>query len=363
MDPERGAPLLSSTAPSFDHAARLARLRERLERAGADGVALAPGPNLRWATGLVLDPSERPLLLLVRARGEDLFLVPALERDRLAPRVAPGTEVVPWADREDPLAIAARHLGSGRWLLDPQAPFWLGDARAERGTRLRSARALLADLRRRKEPAEVAAIARAQELTRQRLAEVPRILAAGVTEREIAEALVRGFEAAGAAGWALVQFAEGTAVPHGESGERRLPENAAVLVDLGAVVAGYHADLTRSWWFGERPHYRYGEIASAVERAQARAAALVRPGVRAADLDGEARRHLEAEGLAHLFVHRLGHGVGLEIHEPPYLVEGGDALLQPGDVFTIEPAAYLPGAFGVRHEDVWVVEEGGGRRL
>ncbi|MFN2432980.1 MAG: M24 family metallopeptidase [Gemmatimonadota bacterium] len=347
----------------IDRAARLARVGEALARTTARGLALTPGPNLRWLCGVRVEPSERLVLLVIPTGGEPVLLGPAFERDRLAGQAEIPLDVAPWSEREDALAVAARLLRGGEWLLDPLAPFAVAAGLEERGTRLRPAGELCAALRRGKDTAELERLGEAQRLTRETLAGVPRRLAPGITERELVEEILLAFRDAGEPGWALVQFGEGSALPHGEPGARALADNSPVLVDLGAVVDGYHADLTRAWWFGDRPRPRHGEVASAVERAQARAASLARPGVAARELDREARRSLEEDGLAHAFVHRLGHGVGLEIHEPPFLVEGNAAPLAPGDVFTIEPGAYLPGQFGVRHEDVWVLTREGAARL
>ena len=324
-------------------------------REGDSGVVLTPGPNLLYLTGLADQPSERLLALLLPTAGEPVLVAPLFERERLAAEVGIPVEIVTWSESEDPFRMAAPRTPGSRWLLDPWASFWVAARFEDAGVRFRSAGSLCSALRRSKEPQEVELLARAQRLTRDTLASLPHLLSPGITEREVAEEIQRSFRKAGAEGWALVQFAAGSALPHGEAGARQLVHECAVLVDLGAVVEGYHADLTRSWWFGERPNAQYGRVASAVEQAQAAAAALARPGTPAQELDRGARRYLESRELGQYFVHRLGHGVGLEIHEEPFLVEGNAALLQVGDVFTIEPGVYVPGEFGVRHEDVWMV--------
>ena len=339
------------------------RASEELARLGCGGLALTPGPNLRYFTGISAAPSERLLLLVLPVAGDITLVAPGFERERMQAQARVPLEIAGWAEAEDPFALALRLMDGGSWLLDPEAPFWIAARFAEMGVSFRSAGGLCATLRRRKDPRELELLSRAQSLTRSTLAAVPRRLATGITERELADEIVRSFRAGGADGWALVQFGEGSALPHADPGERRLVEDSAVLVDLGAVVEGYHGDMTRCWWYGARPRSPYGEVAGAVEQAQARAAALARPGVPAAHLDRAAREYLESRGLGRYFTHRLGHGVGLEIHEEPYLREGSDDVLQPGDVFTIEPGAYLPGRFGVRHEDVWIVGEEGGSRL
>jgi Xaa-Pro dipeptidase len=355
VDPRVGAALLIPLA--FDYAGRLARAREALARAGAAGLLLVPGANLRYATGLAITPSERLVALLVPAAGEPVLVAPAFERERVEGGIGVPLDLATWADGEDPFALARRALGTGRWLLDPSAPFHVAEELRGRGASLESAGGVCAGLRSRKEPPEIEALARAQELTRETLATLGSRLEPGVSECQAADWILASFASAGAGGWAIVQFGEGSAVPHGEPGGRRLAPEAAVLVDVGAVVEGYHADFTRSWWHGARRPARHAEMAAAVEEAQAAAARIARPDTPAQELDRAARDVLERAGWADRFVHRLGHGVGLEIHEEPYLVEGNDGLLQAGQVVTIEPGAYLAGEFGVRHEDLWVVAD------
>ncbi len=355
MDPGAGTAVLRPL--TFDYAGRLERAREALAREGAAGMLLTPGANLRYASGLALEGSERLVALLVPVATEPLLVAPVFERERVEAGARIPLGVATWADGEDPFALVRRVLGAGSWLLDPNAPFWVAEGFRVKGVPMRSAGAVCSGFRRRKEPAELAAIAAAQDLTREILMALRTRLEAGVTEREIADWILESFALAGANGWAIVQFGEGSALPHGEPGGRSLGPETAVLVDLGAVVEGYHADLTRAWWHGEDRPARHAEVVAAVEGAQAVAARLARPGTPAQELDRAARRSLEAAGLATRFVHRLGHGLGLEIHEEPYLVEGNGLALEAGEVVTIEPGVYLPGEFGVRHEDVWVVGE------
>ncbi|HEY7462388.1 MAG TPA: Xaa-Pro peptidase family protein [Gemmatimonadota bacterium] len=353
----------ASPTTSFDYAGRIERAREALARRGAAGLALTPGPNLRYLTGVAAGPSERLLLLLAPAQGPRILIAPAFEGERLAGEARVELELDLWDEGQDPFARAAGRISSGAWLIGPETPFGVAARLQERGARLLSGEDLLGALRRRKDAEEIDGLARAQALTRQALDHARRSLETGVCERELAAEIVRWLTAAGAGGWALVQFGEGSALPHGAAGSRLLERESAVLVDLGAIVEGYHGDLTRSWWHGERAAAAYLEAQRAVEEAHARAAALARPGARAGDLDRAAREHLAAGDLARWFTHRLGHGIGLEIHEPPYLVGESAVTLEAGDVFTIEPGVYLPGRFGVRHEDVYALVGDGFRRL
>jgi Xaa-Pro aminopeptidase len=348
---------------AFDHRARLERTREALRRGRAAGAVLVPGPNLRWVSGVTADAGERLLALILPASGTPALLTPGFERGRVEADLAIDADVRPWRDGEDAFAAARAAMGPGEWLLDPVAPFRVAGRLHEAGADLRTGERVFAGLRGVKDAAELDALRRAQRLSHETLAEVRTTLEAGVSEREAADRIVAAFAARGAAGWALVQFGESGAVPHAEPGGRRLRGADAVLVDLGAVVDGYHGDLTRSWWHGDGRPGEHARVSSAVEQAQAAAAAEIRPGVAAGDVDRTAREVLAGRGLARWFTHRLGHGLGLEIHEDPYLVEGSRDPLRSGQVVTVEPGAYLPGRWGVRHEDAFVVTDDGARTL
>ena len=360
---EGGAPSGGAEPARFDHQARLARAREGLGREAAAGLILVAGASLRWLSGVAASTGERLLALVVPAAGEPLLVTPAFEREPVERALGIGARVESWRDGQDPFGTTRAALAPGEWLLDPEAPFRVAERFRALGVSLRSAGPLCADLRRVKEPAELEALARAQRLTYGTLDGLRGEIEAGVTEREVADRLVAAFRRQGAEGWALVQFGEDSAVPHGEPGERRLRGGDAVLVDLGAVVDGYHGDLTRSWWHGDGRPAEHVRVAAAVERAQAAGVRVAGAGVPAGEVDRAARAALASEGLDSRFTHRLGHGLGLEIHEEPYLVEAAAEPLRAGEVVTIEPGAYFPGRWGVRHEDVFVVGEGGCQRL
>jgi Xaa-Pro dipeptidase len=348
---------------SFDYAGRLERARDALAREGAAGMVLTPGANLRYFTGLAVGGSERLLALLLRAAGKPVVVAPAFERGRVETGARIQVELATWRDGEDPFALAHRALAGGSWLLDPNAPFWIAERFRGQGSPMLPATGVCTGLRRRKEPAEVEALARAQRLSHDTLESLRARLEPAASEREVSDWILGSFRQAGAEGWAIVQFGQSSALPHGEPGGRRLGEATAVLVDLGAVVEGYHGDLTRAWWHGDGRPARHAQVADAVVRAQAAAVGLARHGTAAQELDRAARRVLDDAGLASWFVHRLGHGVGLDIHEEPFLVEGNARELEVGEVVTVEPGVYLPDEFGLRHEDVVVIDGDGCRKL
>ncbi|MGH7731717.1 MAG: M24 family metallopeptidase, partial [Candidatus Eiseniibacteriota bacterium] len=195
------------------------------------------------------------------------------------------------------------------------------------------------------------------------MAETTATLRPGLSEREVARFILERFDALGDQdAWAIVAAGPNSALPHHMTSARPLAEGEPVMLDLGAFHEGYGSDITRTFWLGTPPS-EFERVYDVVNEARAAGIAAVRAGVPAALVDAAARGVIERAGHGPRFIHRTGHGVGLEIHEPPYLVAGNDALLAAGMVHSVEPGIYLPGRFGVRLEDLVVVETGGARRL
>jgi Xaa-Pro aminopeptidase len=185
----------------------------------------------------------------------------------------------------------------------------------------------------------------------------------GMSEIEVARFATDRFAAAGdRETWAIVASGPHSALPHHQTSERRLAEGEPVLLDLGSFTGGYGSDITRTYWLGQPPEEAV-RIHRVVDEARARGIEAARAGAPCEEVDRAARGVIERAGLGERFIHRTGHGVGLEVHEPPWLVAGDRTPLARGMVHSVEPGVYLPGRFGVRLEDLIVVEEGGGRRL
>lgn len=226
----------------------------------------------------------------------------------------------------------------------------------------------------RKDAEEIETIRRSLAVAEAALLEVGRRLEPGVTEREIAAELEYACRRRGADGMAfdtIVATGPRTALPHGVATERELRDAEPVMIDMGCVVDGYCSDITRMVWVGAGacrggaagPYAGYARVHRLVDEARGAAVETVAPGVSAREVDAAARRVMERGGLGDAFVHGSGHGLGLEIHETPALSPRSDDRIEEGMVMTVEPAAYLPGRFGVRIEDVVVVDSGGARRL
>jgi Xaa-Pro aminopeptidase len=350
--------------------------QERLRAVGADALVLFPGHDLYYLTGFDETPGERHLLFFLPDEGEPAFLVPELygEQVRETSRIR---DVRTWADEAGPedqldALVAELDLG-GRVLVDDamHARFTL-DLRAAIDAEFGLASEALAALRARKGEAELDALARAGAVADRALEEVRAMGsdAVGLTERDLAEEIERRLAAAGesVAFETIVGSGPNGAKPHHARGERTIEPGDPVVLDFGARVGtesgpGYPSDQTRTIVFDGRPPAPFPEIHETVRAAQAAAVETVAPGVPAGAVDAAAREIIEAAGYGEQFVHRTGHGVGLDVHEGPYIVAGNDRPLEEGMVFSVEPGIYLPGEFGVRIEDLVVVTEGGCERL
>ncbi len=343
---------------------RLARVREAVDRSAADWLLIPASADFRWLTGGRARATERLLLFALPRTGEPWCLVPRLEAEALGTE-CPWLELEIWDEHEDPLArLAGRiHLDRGPALLLGEG-FRTGPLLALAGRApSRPAAPVLSPLRASKDADELGKLQTAGLHADRVMAETAAILRPGVSEREVARFILERFETLGDHdAWAIVAAGPNTAFPHHMTSDRPLAEGEPVLLDLGAFHEGYGSDITRTFWLGSPPS-EFERVYQVVNAARAAGIDAVHSGVPAASVDAAARRIIEQAGYGPSFVHRTGHGVGLEIHEPPYLVSGNDTPLAVGMVHSVEPGIYLPGRFGVRLEDLVAVEERGARRL
>lgn len=354
-------------APSHDHGRRLRLAAEHAAGVGIDALVVTPSADLVYLAGY--DPPLLPRLtaLVLRPDADPVLVVPMLERARAerAP-VAALAELRGWMDGEDPYAVVASIVGSGRVAVSDRmwAAHLLGLQRSCSDAVFQEASPLLARLRSRKDETEVELLARAASAADAAFEDVVSAGLAGRTEVEVAaalaEALVR--HGHGSVSFTIVGSGPNGASPHHEPEVRVIQEGEAVVLDFGGRVDGYGSDITRTVAVGE-PTEEVRRVHSVVREAQQAAFEAVRPGVAAQHVDRVARRVIADAGFGEWFVHRTGHGIGLEEHEHPYIVEGNAETLEEGMCFSIEPGIYLPGRFGVRIEDIVTVEAGGARRL
>ncbi len=351
---------------------RFTAVRQALRQQGmAAGVVTAP-VSMRYLTGWS-NPSKRFAGLVIPADGDPTLLLPALEVEEA--RSASSIRLVAWHDGEDPFVALAGLLraagaDSGRMSLE-EADLPVGQLRLMAGALGLKPAALIdaaADLtpvlsamRECKDEDEVALIRQAADMLNPALDAALASIRPGVTERDIARVLEEAMLAAGADGVAFethVLFGPASALPHGSTGGRVLERGQVVLMDFGAQYRGYRSDITRTVCCGPWPD-ELARVYEVVLAANLAAIAAVKPGVALDEVDRAARRVIEEAGYGEYFIHRTGHGLGLEIHEEPYVVAGNAKVLRPGHVITIEPGVYLPGVGGVRIEDDVVVTETG----
>lgn len=349
----------------------LHRAQGAMETAGVDALLVGPGADLRYLTGYHALPLERLTLLVARADGAHVLVVPALERPRAEDAGLPGeVTVVDFAETADPYALVrdaldgiggTPRLGVGDRLW---SAFLLALQERHPAASWVAASTVTRHLRMRKTPAEVDALRRAGEAIDRVHAGVAALLRPGRTEAEVGRDIADRIVAEGHEHVNFVIVASGPngASPHHETGDRRLAVGDPVVVDIGGTLDGYCSDCTRNYLVGEDPD-GYADAHGALEAAQRAAVEAVRPGISAETVDAAARDVLDAAGYGQFFIHRTGHGIGLEEHEDPYIVAGNDLVLEAGMAFSIEPGVYIPGRFGMRIEDIVVVTDDGCERL
>ncbi|MFE4336891.1 M24 family metallopeptidase [Streptomyces sp. NPDC056831] len=359
------------SATALHLADRLERARRATAAAGLDALLISPGADLRYLTGYDAKPLERLTCLVVPADGEAFLVVPELERAaaHASPAGSLGIDITGWGETEDPYALVATRLPRRAARVAVDNHMW-----AEKTTAFRTALpythqglagAVLHDLRIRKAPDEAEALRRAGAAIDRVHSRMGEWLRAGRTEREVSRDIADAIVAEGHVRTDFVIVASGpnSASPHHEVSDRVIRPGDPVLVDIGGTTEdGYCSDCTRNYVVGHPPadYLRLHEVLLAAQRLQTVA---VRPGITAGELDAIGRDFIDDSGYGPYFIHRTGHGIGLEGHEEPYIVTGSDLMLEPGMSFSVEPGIYLPNRFGARIEDIVICSEGGGERL
>lgn len=349
---------------------RLDLLERAIEAAGLDGLVLNPGPSLRYLTGLSFHLMERPTVLLLRPGMQPLLVIPELERAKLA-QAAISLQSVTYGDNPATWQ-AAFDVAVGRLGIDHQKigvePGRLRflelsylQAAAQRAHFV-SAEAVLSTMRIRKDSDEIASMRLAVRIAQEALTATLPAIRIGMSEKQIAAELVTNLLRAGSDPempfQPIVSGGPNSANPHAVPSSRPLQAGDLLVIDWGAAVNGYCADLTRTFAVGlvEEEFHRIHDL---VHQANAAGRQCTAPGMRAGDVDLSARQVIEGGGYGPFFTHRTGHGLGMEDHEPPYIFTENDLILMEGMTFTVEPGIYLPGRGGVRIEDNVVVTSQG----
>lgn len=350
------------------YARRLAAARAATAKAGLAGLVISPGYDLCYLIGSRAQTFERLTALVLPVSGESIMVVPRLERAALAESAVGelGLAVREWVDGDDPYQLVSAVFGGpgaavATAITDSMPALHLLPLADALGVLPVLATDVLRELRMIKDPSEIDALHKAGAAIDRVHAQVPEFLVPGRTEADVAADIAEAIVAEGHSEVAFIIVGSGPhgADPHHECSDRELRAGDIVVVDIGGPCEpGYNSDSTRTYSIGE-PSAEVAQQYSVLQRAQRAAVDAVRPGVTAEQVDAAARDVLADAGLAEYFVHRTGHGIGLSVHEEPYIVAGNDLPLAAGMAFSVEPGIYFPGRWGARIEDIVIVTDDG----
>jgi Xaa-Pro aminopeptidase len=354
------------------HADRLRRAAR--EAAARDVLALliTPSPDYAYLLGYHPPALERLTCLIVPAEGAPSLVMPRLEEPLARHELGDLTDeidLLPWDETDDPFALVRGRLsldGPMRVAVQDQmfARFVLRLGAALDPVQLVEAGPSMAALRRTKTPEEIDRLRAAAAAADQAMLAITGERLSGRSEDDVSRRIRELLLDAGhqTADFAIVASGPNAASPHHEPGERLIARGDALVLDIGGTRDGYCSDTTRTAFVGEPPA-EFAKLHAVLREAQAAACDAVAPGVAARDIDRTARRIIDDAGYADCFIHRTGHGIGMETHEEPYIVESNAEPLQPGDAFSVEPGIYVSGHWGARIEDIVVCTDSGGERL
>ncbi len=356
---------------------RQERARKLMGENGLDGIVLMEGTSLRYFTGIRWWGGERLFALVLPAKGAAFYVCPAFEEGRAREQIAgapdgENPDVRTWQEDESPYRLVAqglkeRGIATGRLGIEETVRFFFADgiAKAAPQATLTSATSVTAGCRRIKSTHELALMSLANQVTLAVYEAVYQALREGMTQHDVGELIAAAYGQMGFPGDASVQVGEYSALPHGSRTPQVIHEGSIVMVDDGCDVEGYQSDITRTFVLGKAPEQvgdKMRKVFDIVHRAQAAALAAARPGAECGSVDAAARKVITDAGYGpdyKYFTHRLGHGIGMDGHEWPYLVRGNTTKLAPNMTFSDEPGIYIRGEFGIRLEDDMHITENG----
>jgi Xaa-Pro aminopeptidase len=341
----------------------MSRVRVAMQAAGVDALLLSLGADLPWLTGYEAMPLERLTMLVLPVDGTATLVVPRLEAPRVEER--PEFVVRPWGETENPVAVVAALVGSRRRLAISDrawATFLLQLQHLIPDASWSPSSAVTKPLRAVKDAAEIEALRRAsgaadRVAAQLRAGEIPLV---GRTEQDVSSEIGRRLKAEGhqRVNFAIVGSGPNAASPHHEPGARVIGPGESVVFDFGGTLDGYCSDITRTVFTGPPPA-EFADLYAVLQEAQAAAVKAAVVGTRCEEVDAAARDIISGGGYGEFFIHRTGHGIGLEEHEDPYIVSGNREPLTAGHAFSVEPGIYIPGVWGARIEDIVVAADAG----
>lgn len=353
-----------------EYAQRIARARQLMAEAGHKALLVGSPDSLNYFTGVNWPASERLFAMLLTLAGDPILICPTFELGSLEADLKIDGDIRLWEEDENPFQLvcdAVTAVGAKSIALDPELPFGFAEAIRNNGSRLEliNGSAIIFGCRMRKSAAEIALLKQAKAMTLEVHRRAARIMRRGISASEVNNFLNDAHRALGTAGssFSIVSFGKATAYPHGLPGEQYLEEGDVVLIDMGCVIEGYNSDITRTYVYGEATQ-EIEHIWSLEKEAELAAFAAAQLGATCEDVDAAARAVLVKAGLGPDYrlpglPHRTGHGIGLSIHEPAYLVRGDRTPLDTGMCFSNEPTIIIPDRFGVRLEDHFYMTEKG----
>ena len=358
--------------PPEERMARIAKLQRLMVEQEIGALIVESGSSLDYFTGVQWHRSERTTAAVIPARGDVVIVTPAFEEPSIRETLAVSGDVRPWNEHESPFdlivgALRDRGVKSGAIAFESTTRLFIVDGVREASAgayRIVSGDALVKAVRLIKSPAELALMQAANNVTLAALRHVHENVRIGMRPEELG-AMIDAATAAlgGEPGFALVLLNEASAYPHGSKQPQTVREGSIILMDVGCTVHGYQSDISRTWVMG-KPTAKQRKVWDTVKRGQELALATAKPGVPVGAIDDAVRAMYEKDGWGPGYrlpglSHRTGHGIGLDGHEPPYLVHGDSTPLAPGMCFSDEPGLYIPGEFGIRMEDCWYMTETG----
>jgi Xaa-Pro aminopeptidase len=368
-------PLTDNAHPisAAERRARIAKVQALMQQQRVGALLIESGSSLEYFTGIRWHRSERTTAAVIPARGDVVIVTPAFEQPSVEETLAIAGDVRPWNEADSPFAaivqgLRDRGVRAGNLAMEPTVRFFIVDGvrKAASGYEIVSGDPLIRACRMVKSPAELSLMQSANDVTLAALRYVHAHLGRGMSAADIGELMNAATTALGGSPeFALVLLNEASAYPHGSSKPQSVSEGSIVLMDCGCNVHGYQSDISRTWVYGT-PSARQRRVWSTVRRGQEIALETARVGIPAGALDDAVRKYYESEGWGPGYnlpglSHRTGHGIGLDGHEPAYLVHGDATPLDYGMCFSDEPGIYIPGEFGIRLEDCWYMTVGGAK--